>query len=156
MDEAGMSTGAAPDRQPTRLAEQQAALVAALVAAGPDPPGFDAARLDAVRRALLVKRASEVAAAWPRLAAAFGAQWTSRFAGWASGRPPAGALRDGFDFARALAQSGGLPALAADELADMDARWRYPGTGSQAPCPRRFPLLYRLARRHTFRASRPR
>ena len=47
------------------LAARQAALVAALVAGAPDPPGFDPARLAAARRALLRKRAGEAAKHWP-------------------------------------------------------------------------------------------
>jgi hypothetical protein len=98
------------------LADEQAALVAALVAGGAPPPGFDATRLDAARDALLRKRAGEVAAAWPVLAASLGPQWTATFTGWARGRPPGGALRDGWDLARELATAGRLPAGAAGEL----------------------------------------
>ena len=54
------------------LAARQAALVAALVAGAPDPPGFDPARLAAARRALLRKRAGEAAKHWPVLAASLG------------------------------------------------------------------------------------
>ncbi|MGH3767147.1 MAG: hypothetical protein ACRDTX_18660 [Pseudonocardiaceae bacterium] len=80
------------------LAARQAALVAALVAGGEPPAGFDHARLSAARHALLVKRAQEVAKAWPLLAASFGDEWTARFTTWAAARPPEGPLRDGRRF----------------------------------------------------------
>jgi hypothetical protein len=143
--QAGQRAARAGQEAEQTLASQQAALVAALVGGGPDPPGFDKTRLKATREALVRKRAGDVAAIWPRLAAAFGAQWTVRFAQWAAARPPAGALRDGFDLARALAEAGELPGIAAEELADMNARWRYDGTA--APHRRRFPGLYRLLAR---------
>ncbi|MEU8189675.1 hypothetical protein AB0C00_20620, partial [Micromonospora carbonacea] len=47
------------------LAARQAELVAALVAGGPLPPGFVPAPVDAARRALLRKRAGDVARHWP-------------------------------------------------------------------------------------------
>ncbi len=125
------------------LAARQAALVAALVAGGPPPPGFDADRLAVAREALLRKRAGEVAAAWPLLAAAFGTGWPARFAGWATGRPPAGSLRDGWDLARELAAAGELPATAAPELAEREAGWHYDGAGP--PRRRRGPALRRVA-----------
>jgi hypothetical protein len=98
------------------LAERQAELVAALVAGAADPPGFDPRLLAAAREALLRKRAGEVARAWPVLAASLGSRWPAEFVAWASGRPPAGAVRDGRDFAHALARAGTLPRLAAREL----------------------------------------
>ena len=84
------------------LAERQAALVAALVAGASDPPGFDPARLAAARRALLRKRAGEAAKHWPVLAASLGPRWSTAFAAHHAGREPGGALRDGWDLARAL------------------------------------------------------
>lgn len=109
------------------LAARQAALVAALVAGGELPAGFDHTRVSAARRALLAKRAGEVATAWPLLAASFGTDWLSHFTTWAHTRPPLGSLRDGWDFARALADTGELPEHAATELADREAAWRYDG-----------------------------
>jgi hypothetical protein len=108
------------------LAARQAALVAALVAGDEVPEGIDPALVRATRAALLRKRAGEVAAAWPMLAAALGPRWTVEFGAWAAGRPPAGALRDGWDFARSLGTR--LPALAAEELAVREAG-RYFGLG---------------------------
>lgn len=105
------------------LAAAQAALVAALVAGGPPPAGFDAARLDAAARALLRKRAGEVARAWPRLAAAYGPGWTAAFAEWAGGRPTRGSRLDGRDFARSV--RGSLEPAAVLELMRCEAEWRY-------------------------------
>ena len=131
--------------QPRSLAERQAELVAALVDGAPTPAGFDPGRVAATRNALLRKRAGEVAAVWPRTAAALAPQWTERFVAWASGRPPRGSLRDGFDFARELARTGELPELAATELADQEAGWVYDGVN--APRRRRWPALRRAAAR---------
>jgi len=134
---------AAPElqRQRDALAQQQAALVAALVAGAAVPPGFDADRLAAARAALLNKRAGQVAYAWPALAAGFGPRWRSEFAAWATGRPPAGPLRDGFDLARELARSGALPDGAMAELTAREGYWRYDGV--RPPRPRRLPARLR-------------
>ncbi|HEY0816941.1 MAG TPA: hypothetical protein VGE11_27005 [Pseudonocardia sp.] len=119
--------------EPPALAERQAALVAALVAGASDPAGFDPARLTATRRALLRKRAGAAARAWPALATFFGDRWASTFAAHHAGRPPGGALRDGWDLARALRAE--LTADAAAELAEREALLRY--DGKTAPRPRR-------------------
>jgi hypothetical protein len=81
------------------LAQRQAELVRCLVAGGPVPQGFDPARLEATRKALLRKRSGEVARAWPELASSYGDSWHETFAAWADGRPPLGSLADGHDFA---------------------------------------------------------
>jgi hypothetical protein len=119
-----------------RLAAQQAALIQALVAGGPPPPGFDPARVDAIRAALLRKRSGEVAAVWPVLAATYGPQWNVDFGRWAAGRPPVGALRDGWDFARSRPS---LSKPAAEELAVREVTWRY--DGGSAPRRRRTPAV---------------
>ncbi|MCW3843052.1 hypothetical protein ONA70_23410 [Micromonospora yasonensis] len=123
------------------LAARQAALVAALVAGGPLPPGFAPAPVAAARRALLRKRAGDVARHWPLLAAGLGAEWPATFAGWAAGRPTNGSLRDGWDLARELRNRGALPPLGAEELATRDATGRY--DGRTAPRPRRLPAVAR-------------
>jgi hypothetical protein len=133
---------AAPPPGPDLAARQQA-LVAALVAGGELPAGFDPAALLATRTALRRKRAGDVARAWPLLAAAYGDAWPATFAAWAADRPPNGSLRDGWDFARAAGNA--LPALAREELAARERDLAYDGTG--APVPRRRGLLARL-RRH--------
>jgi hypothetical protein len=124
------------------LGRRQAGLVAALVAGGEVPAGFDAGLVGVARRALLRKRAGEVAGAWPVLVASIGPQWMVVFAGWADGRPARGALRDGWDFARHLVGTGGLPATAEAELAVREATWRYDGVA--APRRRRLPALRRV------------
>jgi hypothetical protein len=126
-----------PDTDPgvvAALAERQAALVAALVAGAADPEGFDPARLAAARRALLRKRAGEAAREWPALAVSFGDSWAATFAAHHAGREPAGALRDGWDLARA--RRAELSVDAAAELAEREALLRY--DGSSAPRRRRF------------------
>ena len=67
---------------------RQAELVAALVADGPDPDGFDPDRLAATRRALLRKRAGEAAKVWPLLAGSFEEKWPAVFGEHRSGHPP--------------------------------------------------------------------
>jgi hypothetical protein len=121
------------------LAARQAALVAALVAGGPVPAGFDERLVGVAERSLRRKRAAEVAAAWPLLAAGLGDQWADRFSRWAVGRPPRGALRDGWDVARELAFLGQLPPLAEPELALREVGARY--DGRRAPRPRRLPSV---------------
>jgi hypothetical protein len=124
------------------LAERQRALVAALVAGAPVPDGVDPARFAAAERALRGKRAGEVAAAWPRLAGSLGERFAEEFAGWAAGRPPSGAVRDGWDFARDLAAAGNLPAPARHELGLREVRARY--DGRHAPRTRRLPAVRRV------------
>lgn len=80
------------------LASRQAALLAALVAGGPLPAGFDAAAVGVAALALRRKRAGEVARAWPAVAAALGPEWGERFTHWAVGRTPRGSLLDGWAF----------------------------------------------------------
>lgn len=124
------------------LANRQAELVAALVAGGPLPDGFDPVRIDATRRALLRKRAGLAAGAWPLLAASLGPEWLRTFAGHHDGHESAGPLRDGWDLARSLRAAGTLAPPAARELAVREATLRY--DGRSAPRPRRFARL-RLA-----------
>ncbi|CAM2906644.1 hypothetical protein [Skermania piniformis] len=81
------------------LAQEQAALVRALVADGPVPPGFDAADLAVTARALLHKRADEVAQRYPMLVAALGADYLPTFTAWAAGRPKTSTAADGRAFA---------------------------------------------------------
>ncbi|OLT12189.1 hypothetical protein BJF78_25040 [Pseudonocardia sp. CNS-139] len=67
------------------------------------------------------------------------------FAAERDGHPPAGALRDGWDVARALRERGELPAAAAAELGERERRMRYDGRGE----PRRRALSGVLRRRRT-------
>jgi hypothetical protein len=103
---------ARPDGARGRLAIGQAALVAALVAGGPDPAGFAPGALDATRRALLDKRRAEVARRWPALAVEPG--FAASFGAWADGRPPRGSHADGLAFG--LAHRAGLGLDARREL----------------------------------------
>ncbi|MBL7501459.1 hypothetical protein I6A81_35425 [Frankia sp. CN7] len=96
----------------TRLAAAQAELLAALVAGGPDPDGFDRAALAVTRRALLDKRLAGVARRWPALAAEPG--FAEKFAAFAATRPPLGSHQDGLAFAGA--HRAGLTGNARREL----------------------------------------
>ncbi|MFI5838230.1 hypothetical protein ACIA8K_00725 [Catenuloplanes sp. NPDC051500] len=120
------------------LAARQEALVAALTSGAPIPDGFDERLVGVARKALLRKRAGDVARHWPVLAFTLGDRWVPEFADWAAGRPTSGSLRDGWDFAR---QCGPLGAAAADELARREAAWVY--DGAKPPRPRRLPALRR-------------
>ncbi|MDL4819907.1 hypothetical protein [Actinomadura opuntiae] len=118
------------------LAAAQEALVRAMAAGGPVPGGFDADAVQAAAYGILLKRAGEVACAWPALAAAYGTSWKAEFAAWAAGRPTRGSFRDGWDFARA--HRDGLAGDAARELALAEISWAY--DGASAPRPRRAAL----------------
>ena len=92
-----------------RLADQQAALLAALVAGGTLPGGFDPADAAATSEALVHKRAAAVAGAEPALARALGAEFSARFAQYAASHPlprRGGVRADVGAFARTLRRSG--------------------------------------------------
>jgi hypothetical protein len=93
------------DTPAAALAREQQALVRALVAGGPTPPGFDASALADTAHALLHKRAAEVAHRFPRLAHACGPDFTSRYLAWARARPKTTTAAD----AAAFAAATGLP-----------------------------------------------
>lgn len=133
-------TGTPPGSAGT-LADRQAALVGALAAGAPVPPGFDARLVRVARSALLRKRAGDVARHWPLLAAGLAERWPTVFADWAATRPTRGSLRDGWDLARQLAAESPLPAPAAEELAVRESLWRYDGRA--APRKRRLPTVRR-------------
>ena len=90
------------------LAEQQRAVVSALVGGGPLPAGFDERRLELTRASLLRKRSRGVAAHWPALGAM--PDFQLRFMAWAAGRPPGSAHQEGLDFGRFLGRE--LPSAA--------------------------------------------
>jgi hypothetical protein len=123
------------------LGARQRALVAALVAGGPIPAGFDEHLVEVAREALRRKRAGEVAHHWPLLVAGFGDGWMPAFARWASGRAPLGGLRDGWDLARSLRADGRLAGSAAEELVAREVSWRY--DGESPPRRRRLPAARR-------------
>lgn len=137
-----MTTGAGAD-----LAARQAALVEALVAGGPDPDGFDTARLAATRGALLRKRAGQAATAWPLLAAAHGTDWVPVFCARFAAVAPTDALREGWDLARELRAAGTLTPGAASELAAREAAMRYDGASPPRRRPRPAAALRRLLNR---------
>ena len=84
-------------------------------------------RLAVARRALVRKRAGEVAAVWPLLAASLGPRWHDIVAAYVAGRAPAGALRDGWLLARDLDRCGGLSDAAAVELAEREVTLHHDG-----------------------------
>jgi hypothetical protein len=80
------------------LAAAQAELVAALVAGGPKPPGFDAERLRIQAAGLVAKRrggvARALAAIAPSVLTELGPRLAAEFAAYAEGRPkPSGGSR---------------------------------------------------------------
>ncbi len=98
-------TPAALTEERARLAAAQAELVRALVADGPAPAGFDAARLALAARSLANKRRQEAAHAWPALARCLGDDFAERFSAFARATAlPArgGPLADGRAFAATL------------------------------------------------------
>lgn len=121
------------------LARRQAELVAALVTGAPVPVGFDERLIGVAAAALAAKRAGEVAARWPMLRLHFGPHWTAEFQKWSAGRAPQGALRDGWDLARANRHRLSAPARL--ELAEHEAVWHY--DGAAPPRRRRAPKMTR-------------
>ncbi|MET9336819.1 hypothetical protein [Nonomuraea sp. NPDC003804] len=91
-----------------RLGEAQASVVAALVAGGAPPAGFDQVRLAVQARSLLAKRRGIVARLRPDAAAAAGAALVAEFAAYAAARtePPARYRADADDFADWLRARG--------------------------------------------------
>lgn len=100
------------DADRDELARAQTALLAALVAGGPVPDGFDAERIRVQTTSLAAKRRNGVARALPHLAAALGDKWPGAFMDWARThpKPPTGGSRaDGHAFAEYLRLRGELP-----------------------------------------------
>ncbi|MFC9996522.1 hypothetical protein [Nocardia sp. NPDC127526] len=93
------------DSPASSLAQQQEALVRALVAGAEVPPGFDTADIAATAHALLHKRAGEVARRFPLLAHRCGPDFTARYVDWARTRPKITTADDAAAFAAHL----GLP-----------------------------------------------
>ncbi|MFI6817395.1 hypothetical protein ACIBG7_33705 [Nonomuraea sp. NPDC050328] len=84
-----------------RLAEGQARVVAALVARGEVPAGFDPARMAVQAASLVAKRRAVVARLRPDLREIAGAGYAREFAAYAAARtePPTGYRADAEDFA---------------------------------------------------------
>ncbi|HJV99889.1 MAG TPA: hypothetical protein VJ617_12445 [Arthrobacter sp.] len=120
------TAGNAPDAEPglpaarSVLAARQQELVAALVADGAVPDGFDPARVAAVRLGLARKRLGGLGQHFPALAAAVRsdpALWELYF-GWHIAHPPgpmAGYFADGAGLIDFLDQEGRLPPAATRE-----------------------------------------
>jgi hypothetical protein len=124
-----------------QLAAAQAELVAALVAGGAAPPGFDHGHLAAAAAALVAKRARAAARAWPDLATALGDRFAARFAAFAARTPQprhGGPLADGRAFARWLAEAGALPEAGRLQLLAVDLRYAASADGLR---PRRAPRV---------------
>lgn len=109
------------------LADQQAALVAALTGNGPIPPGFDAQRVQAAAGALAAKRARAVVQAWPGLRTLLGSGLRVRFDAYAARVPLpelGGPLADGRAFVRALRAQMALTDDVRLQALAVDQRWR--------------------------------
>ncbi|WP_188192582.1 hypothetical protein [Nonomuraea sp. SYSU D8015] len=110
-----------PPEARQRLAEAQARLVAALVAGGDLPEGFDGERMRAQAASLVAKRRGIVARIRPDAAIAAGADLAAEFAAYARSRsaPPSNYRTDADDFAAWLRERGRMPA----EPPRRKARW---------------------------------
>ena len=93
----------------TGLAERQAALVRALVAAGGLPEGFDRDAIGTASKALLRKRSGEVGDHLPHVRATLGDRFFALFAAWAEGRPKVSTHADAEAFTAYLESIGELP-----------------------------------------------
>jgi hypothetical protein len=94
-----------------RLAEAQARLVAALVAGGDIPDGFDQERMRAQAASLVAKRRGIVVRIRPDTAMAAGPDLAAEFAAYARSRsaPPPNYRTDADDFAAWLRERGRMP-----------------------------------------------
>ncbi|WP_061298475.1 hypothetical protein [Herbidospora cretacea] len=108
-----------------QLADQQRALLAALVAGAAPPHGFDAERLRIQASSLIAKRRGLVAALRPDVVRALGQAFGREFHAYASGRPkPQGGSRaDAAAFAEWLGERG-LLAAAEPERQQKRHWWR--------------------------------
>ncbi|GAB2451820.1 hypothetical protein GCM10027187_20100 [Streptosporangium sandarakinum] len=104
----GPVSGSVPDPR-AELARAQAELLAALVAGGEPPRGFDEGRLRIQAASLISKRRGVVARIRPDLVALLGAAgFAAEFDAYARGRPkpPGGSRVDARDFAERLRAAG--------------------------------------------------
>jgi hypothetical protein len=125
----------------TLLAEQQAALMAALAGKAPVPAGFDAARVQAAAAALAFKRARAVAQTWPSTRAALGDRFRELFADYAIRTPLAqdgGPLADGRRFVQDLSRHTRLTDATLMQALSFDTRYRFTAQGAAR---RRWPAL---------------
>ncbi|MFE7425716.1 DUF692 domain-containing protein [Streptomyces sp. NPDC057545] len=133
---------APPDSVRDRVAVAQTALLRALVAGAPAPPGFDERRLGVQSRALASKRAGVVAKVAPELPEILGSGYREAFLAYAGRRPMSGGYRrDALDFAEELLSTG----RPADRAARRRlTRWWKDRAGGRPPG--RTTLLLRAAR----------
>lgn len=82
-----------PDAARARLARRQEELLAALVAGGPVPPGFDPAQVRAQSAGLAAKRRDTAAKVAPELRRLLGRQYGPLFLAYAGTRPQTGGYR---------------------------------------------------------------
>ncbi|CAN5564662.1 hypothetical protein BH10PLA2_BH10PLA2_39170 [soil metagenome] len=123
------------------LAQQQAALVTALLDSGEPPPGFNAANLRTAAAALARKRARSTMRAWPGLTLALGDRFNESFAAYAKLEllpQEGGPLADGRAFAKWLSARNELPAEARIQAFEVDLRYRATPEGL---IPRRWPAF---------------
>ncbi|WP_432089856.1 DUF692 domain-containing protein [Streptomyces sp. NRRL F-5630] len=133
---------AVPEATRARLAEEQYALLAALVAGGPVPGGFDAERLAVQAAALAGKRGQIVGKVAPELPRLLGARYRSAFRAYATTRPLTGGYRrDALDFAAHVLEHAEPPLPARTRRAL--GRWHADRSG---PVPPRGGPLRRLGR----------
>ncbi|MEV4566948.1 hypothetical protein AB0K12_24545 [Nonomuraea sp. NPDC049419] len=97
-----------PEQERARLADMQARVVAALVAGGEVPGGFDEERMRVQAASLLAKRRAIVARIHPDVAAAAGQGLAAEFEAYARSRvtPPANYRTDAAGFAAWLRGRG--------------------------------------------------
>ena len=112
------------------LARAQSGLLAALVAGGETPPGFDEKRLRIQEFSLISKRRGTVARLRPDLVALLGGDFAGEFEAYARGRPkpPGGSRADARDFAGRLEATGRLPGR--PEEAESQSRLPRPAGGA--------------------------
>jgi hypothetical protein len=116
----------------TSLADQQAALVAALTGAGPVPPGFDPARIHAAAAALAAKRARAVLQVWPGVRRMLGSDFRARFDAYAAHAAlpeRGGPLADGRAFVRALGAQMPLSDEVKLQALAVDRHWQHTPRG---------------------------
>ncbi len=143
----GLRTATAPatDAARQRLALAQTALLSALVAGTPVPPGFDPRRLRAQSHALAVKRAGVVAKVAPELPRILGTEYRPAFLAYARTRPLRGGYRrDALAFVEHLLQLPDVPGGDGPARRRALTRWWAERSG---PSPLRGGLARRALRR---------
>jgi hypothetical protein len=122
-----------------QLAQDQAALIAALAARREPPPGFDTARLQAAADSLASKRARAAARAWPGLAESFGARYQALFLDYSAQTTlprDGGPLADARAFVRYLQSRNELTDDVRQQILTVDLRFKLTSHGL---VPRRLP-----------------